>query len=894
MKRILALLLAMIMLFALTACGGSAPAAEMVEEAAPAVEENAVGEAPAEEPVPAAEEGYEAYDVRSLADQWVYHEVTNVTGESKYVDIPYYSLENVSYVTNPVDKDYQYFNIYVPACYMTEDENGKIVPNEKGLFGVMGEDGSTIMYMTEEAPVIYINTINGYAAGVAPEVTASRQGQNAGYYYQFLEQGFVLVCVGARGRTSSDEMGVMDGGVPNGLVDLKAGVRWLKYNDDYLPGDSDKIVTIGVSAGGGMSSLLGATGNAPEFEPYLEEAGAAPATDNVWASVAYCPITNLEFADGAAEWQNGVKTDASASGEMTVALSQSLLDEFIAYMQESGFDLGDDGYSGDFYEGYKAEFENCFNSYIAMKGMDESDSAGFIAGIDPDGAWLTWDGESAHITSVKAYVDNMWGDMLMSGMTPAFDVFESTSMEGQVFAGHFSWIVADALEDISEDYPEAAELAAEYQTALDNGQSELGKMYDPFAYVVEGTTDVAEHWRFRIGGADSNVTHGLAWILMNALNDYRGVDTDYGILYGIGHQTVEYDPYDLITWIYESDLGVAPAYDNIKSIQTVDDGTSGGEAGDPASVAGTYTLSEVNGAGMSVDWTLELNADGTYALSEKGVVEMTYTGIFCVVGDLVSCGPINEETGPRGDAFGDGYISVWKLNGSKCEHADVTKYTDPSTAGSVGGEAVDVSGTYTLSETNAVGMDVDWTLELNEDGTYTLSEKGVVEMSYTGTYTNAGTTVSCGPINEEQGPRGDAFGDGSISVWIVDPDTGKCEHGDLGKYKGPTAPAGGASSEEPAEDVVGIYTLSETNAMGMDIDWTLELRADNTYVLSEVGAVEMSYTGNYGYADGYVSCGPINEEQGPRGDAFGDRYISVWTLSGDKCEHADLGHYTAP
>ena len=101
MKRILAMLLAMMMLFALAACGGSAPAAETAEEAAPAAEEAAASEAPAEEPAPAVEEDYEPYDVRSMADKWVYHEVTNVTGESKYVEIPYYSLENVMYVTNP-------------------------------------------------------------------------------------------------------------------------------------------------------------------------------------------------------------------------------------------------------------------------------------------------------------------------------------------------------------------------------------------------------------------------------------------------------------------------------------------------------------------------------------------------------------------------------------------------------------------------------------------------------------------------------------------------------------------------------------------------------------------------------------------------------------------------
>ena len=72
MKRILAMLLTLTMLFALAACGGSAPAAEEPSEAVEETEPAAAEEAPAEEPAPA-EENYEAYDVRSMADKWEYH-----------------------------------------------------------------------------------------------------------------------------------------------------------------------------------------------------------------------------------------------------------------------------------------------------------------------------------------------------------------------------------------------------------------------------------------------------------------------------------------------------------------------------------------------------------------------------------------------------------------------------------------------------------------------------------------------------------------------------------------------------------------------------------------------------------------------------------------------------
>ena len=50
-------------------------------------------------------------------------------------------------------------------------------------------------------------------------------------------------------------------------------------------------------------SLMGSTGNHPDYEPYLQALGAADAGDDVFAASCYCPIINLEHADMAYEWE---------------------------------------------------------------------------------------------------------------------------------------------------------------------------------------------------------------------------------------------------------------------------------------------------------------------------------------------------------------------------------------------------------------------------------------------------------------------------------------------------------------------------------------------------------------------------------------------------------------
>lgn len=65
---------------------------------------------------------------------------------------------------------------------------------------------------------------------------------------------------------------------------------------------SEKIVSSGTSAGGALSTLLGAIGNHPDYELYLQAIGAANERDDIYATNAYCPITNLDNADLAYEW----------------------------------------------------------------------------------------------------------------------------------------------------------------------------------------------------------------------------------------------------------------------------------------------------------------------------------------------------------------------------------------------------------------------------------------------------------------------------------------------------------------------------------------------------------------------------------------------------------------
>lgn len=147
-------------------------------------------------------------DFSSYADKWV-KQTDEATG------VEYYSVD-VVYCANPVDPTVQHMAIYVPAAYLTETAAGTVAINPDGK--VVSDNGN--VYTAETAPILYTNSSGGYSSSVVKDATVA-----------YLQQGYVQVSPGARGKDTQDANGNYIGQFPLLIVDLKAGIRYLKANE---------------------------------------------------------------------------------------------------------------------------------------------------------------------------------------------------------------------------------------------------------------------------------------------------------------------------------------------------------------------------------------------------------------------------------------------------------------------------------------------------------------------------------------------------------------------------------------------------------------------------------------------------------------------------------------
>ena len=153
----------------------------------------------------------------------------------------------------------------------------------------MNPDG-TPTEASRSVPVVFENNSAGYM-----QMPHTWLGGPRCYAEQYLNHGLIYVTCGCRGRDSVNEKSEFVGKSPISLVDLKTALRYLRHNRAALPGDWDRVISVGWSAGGAMSTLLGVTGNNVRYNPYLERNGAfMDESDAVFASQIYCPIIDLE------------------------------------------------------------------------------------------------------------------------------------------------------------------------------------------------------------------------------------------------------------------------------------------------------------------------------------------------------------------------------------------------------------------------------------------------------------------------------------------------------------------------------------------------------------------------------------------------------------------------
>lgn len=503
-------------------------------------------------------------DLKDFRDKWVY-----------YDEYDCYGLEYIVYCDNPADPVKECMNIYVPAAYMNAD-------------GTINEKGTVNGYTAATAPIIYQNGIGGYAEADASKISA----RNSDY----IKQGYIFVSPASRGKETQSEDGTYIGKSPAGLVDLKAGIRFLKANDSEMAGDANKIISIGISAGGAMSALLASTGNAKNYEPYLREIGAVmDQGDDVYAAQAYCPITDLDHADQAYEWmyQNLQTYNNSRSGEsgestdFEKAVSAQMASGYVDYINSlklvntktgEPLTLNEGGRSGSFYDYMVQEVEDAASVYLNklsegslnvpytlndyLKGNYTKQSSGGKQGGDVKTeqgtdltSFLSWDGSSAKITSLDDYLAD-YNPRMKSVM--AFDNLEMNKNSGENLEFgdethqylHFDSYMPDVLENLKADYPEEyAKYAEGYDAVIgDKALAERKKLLNPLNYIGSDSVDTAEHIRIRVGTQDGDTSLSTSAVLALSLENKTDADVDYALVWDQPHGNADYDG-ELAQWI---------------------------------------------------------------------------------------------------------------------------------------------------------------------------------------------------------------------------------------------------------------------------------------------------------------------------------------------------------
>lgn len=485
-------------------------------------------------------------------------------------------LEDIVYTEKATTPSVQRLSIYVPEPYMTSS-------------GVIDPDGKMGRFNARTAPVVFENNSAGYR-----EMPNVPLGDHRDESAKYLARGMVYVTCGCRGRESVDPDGRLCAKAPGTLVDLKTAIRFLRHNAEALPGDCSKMISVGWSAGGAMSALVGVTGDNPLYDPYLQENGAyMDESDAVLAAQIYCPITDLEHADAAYEWQYRADTENEGTpfnpaGTMTAfqqALSEKLASRYIDYFNSLGLrdpatgerlSLDPGGRSGSGYNYLMKQLEASASDYLRRlaEGALEDDFGveDYFAGNyarpthrarrTPEGflheiihvpgkdkhAWLRWDGKQARIDGLDAYVLNH-----RRRMKPctAFDALDCHSPENQELGSperdcmHFSPDVAKAASTLREQFPKEAGALSEACEGLENDEALAlrRRLINPMNFVGQG----AAHYRIRTGACDADTSFMVSLVLALALAN-AGKDVDYALVWDRPHCEADC-PGEVCDWI---------------------------------------------------------------------------------------------------------------------------------------------------------------------------------------------------------------------------------------------------------------------------------------------------------------------------------------------------------
>ena len=469
------------------------------------VEEKDILSQPMEPPLQA-----DASSKISLAFDVKNYESMSTTVDNK--EIKYRAFEYIPYVANPIDIDQQYMNIYVPEEYFN--------------------NGTVNGYNTQTAPIFMPNTVGGYMPSQAMTPKVENGKPNSVVYA--LARGYVVASPATRGRTNKASDGNFIGKAPAVIVDLQAATAYLHANDSTMPGNANRIITNGTSAGGAVSLLQGAAGNSSDFQPYLQALGAATAATNVYAVSAYAPITNLDAADMAYEWSyNGVTSSNKVSmSHDDMAYSNLLKEHFPEYVNNLqlhdsvGRVLKLDKNGNGTFKNYVKEFIVAAANKAQAKGTDLSKHT-----------YLVRDNKTGTIKDINWEAYNQF--VSRSKAPGAFDSRSNDTGENNLFGtsttdnNHFT--ITAALHDTTSN-PEAYVQNAKIVT-----------MMNPMNYLGSPAATNAQFYRIRYGTADSNTSVAIPLIVGTRAQNL-GYKVDMATPFDVTHSG-DYDLDELFNWM---------------------------------------------------------------------------------------------------------------------------------------------------------------------------------------------------------------------------------------------------------------------------------------------------------------------------------------------------------
>ena len=470
-----------------------------------------------------------AFDVKN-------YESMSTTVDNK--EIKYRAFEYIPYVANPIDIDQQYMNIYVPEEYFN--------------------NGTVNGYNTQTAPIFMPNAVGGYMPSQAMTPKVENGKPNSVLYA--LSRGYVVASPATRGRTNKASDGNFIGKAPAVIVDLQAATAYLHANDSTMPGNTNRIITNGTSAGGAVSLLQGATGNNSDFQPYLQALGAATAATNVYAVSAYAPITNLDAADMAYEWSyKGITSFNKVTmgqGELPQANVGGNTAPPQRTMQRVNLNADDVAYSNLLSEHFPEYVNNLqlhdsmgrvlkldkngngtFKNYVKAFIIDAANKAQAKGTDLSKHTYLVRDNKTGAIKDINWEAYNQF--VSRSKAPGAFDSRSNDSGENNLFGtsatdnNHFT--ITAALHDTTPNQDVYVENA------------KIVTMMNPMNYLGSPAATNARYYRIRYGTADSNTSVAIPLIVGTRAQNL-GYNVDMATPFGVAHSG-DYDLDELFNWM---------------------------------------------------------------------------------------------------------------------------------------------------------------------------------------------------------------------------------------------------------------------------------------------------------------------------------------------------------